>query len=85
MKKKIERNLGDLKKKRNLKGIINGIPEIPRKMCEEINNESQENEEILATRILTKKFPDAFVLTPSGNTAATKLHVVLLWTVYYSQ
>ncbi len=36
-------------------------------------------------RGLTKKFPDAFFLTPSGNTVATKLHVVLLWTVYYSQ
>ncbi len=36
-------------------------------------------------RGLTKKFPDAFFLTPSGNAAATKLHVVLLWTIYYSQ
>ncbi len=32
-----------------------------------------------------KKVPGCIFLTPSGNTAATKLHVVLLWTVYYSQ
>ncbi len=32
-----------------------------------------------------KKVPRCIFLTPSGNTAATKLYVVLLWTVYYSR